>query len=135
VLVEIHPLVREAEEGPRVRDGRFDLKPVADDAVVAHQLRDAARVVPGDLRRIEAVEGAPFLRDAWERPEGGGGISRLMEDGKVFERGGVNFSHVMGEQMPASATAHRPELAGVGEGIRPASLYDELAQKGEEVAA
>ena len=61
---------------------------------------------------LEAIEGAPFLRDAWERPEGGGGISRLMEDGKVFERGGVNFSHVMGEQMPASATAHRPELAG-----------------------
>ena len=61
---------------------------------------------------LEAVEGAPFLRDAWDRPQGGGGISRLIEDGKVFERGGVNFSHVMGEQMPISATAHRPELAG-----------------------
>jgi len=61
---------------------------------------------------LEAVEGAPFLRDAWQRPQGGGGVSRLIEDGKVFERGGVNFSHVMGEQMPASATAHRPELAG-----------------------
>lgn len=61
---------------------------------------------------LEAVEGQPFLRDAWDRPQGGGGISRLIEDGKVFERGGVNFSHVKGEQMPASATAHRPELAG-----------------------
>jgi coproporphyrinogen III oxidase len=61
---------------------------------------------------LEAVEGSPFLRDAWDRPQGGGGISRLIEDGKVFERGGVNFSHVMGEQMPVSATAHRPELAG-----------------------
>ena len=120
---------------------------------------------------LEGIEGAPFLRDAWDRPRGGqqdklppvpspttgvakpvgsggaeqcsansplhprdegdtgslrsglnaatasgrpsgGGISRLIEDGKVFERGGVNFSHVMGEQMPASATAHRPELAG-----------------------
>ncbi|OHC64192.1 MAG: coproporphyrinogen III oxidase [Rhodocyclales bacterium RIFCSPLOWO2_02_FULL_63_24] len=61
---------------------------------------------------LEGIEGAPFLRDEWERPQGGGGISRLIEDGAVFERGGVNFSHVMGEQMPASATAHRPELAG-----------------------
>jgi coproporphyrinogen III oxidase len=64
------------------------------------------------IGELEAVEGAPFLRDAWDRPQGGGGISRLIEDGKVFERGGVNFSHVKGEQMPASATAHRPELAG-----------------------
>ena len=62
--------------------------------------------------KLEAIEGAPFLRDAWDRPQGGGGISRLIEDGKVFERGGVNFSHVMGNEMPVSATAHRPELAG-----------------------
>ncbi|MCX7148734.1 MAG: oxygen-dependent coproporphyrinogen oxidase [Rhodocyclales bacterium] len=61
---------------------------------------------------LEAIEGQPFLRDAWDRPQGGGGISRLIEEGHVFERGGVNFSHVMGEQMPVSATAHRPELAG-----------------------
>ncbi len=61
---------------------------------------------------LEAIEGSPFLRDVWDRPQGGGGISRLIEDGKVFERGGVNFSHVTGDQMPASATAHRPELAG-----------------------
>ena len=61
---------------------------------------------------LEVLEGGPFLRDAWVRPQGGGGISRLIEDGMVLERGGVNFSHVMGEQMPVSATAHRPELAG-----------------------
>jgi coproporphyrinogen III oxidase len=64
------------------------------------------------IGELEGTEGQPFLRDAWDRPQGGGGISRLIEDGKVFERGGVNFSHVKGEQMPASATAHRPELAG-----------------------
>ena len=64
------------------------------------------------IGQLEAAEGAAFLRDAWDRPQGGGGISRLIEDGKAFERGGVNFSHVKGEQMPASATAHRPELAG-----------------------
>ncbi len=64
------------------------------------------------IGELEAVEGQPFLRDAWDRPQGGGGISRLIENGNIFERGGVNFSHVKGEQMPASATAHRPELAG-----------------------
>jgi coproporphyrinogen III oxidase len=64
------------------------------------------------VSELEAADGLPFLRDAWDRPQGGGGISRLVEEGKLFERGGVNFSHVKGEQMPASATAHRPELAG-----------------------
>lgn len=53
-----------------------------------------------------------FVEDQWERSEGGGGRSRVMVDGAVIEKGGVNFSHVYGAQMPASATAHRPELAG-----------------------
>jgi coproporphyrinogen III oxidase len=61
---------------------------------------------------LEAVDGKPFLRDAWERPEGGGGISRLIEEGNVLERGGCNFSHVMGTNLPPSAAAGRPELAG-----------------------
>ncbi len=61
---------------------------------------------------LEAFDGESFRTDSWERPEGGGGVSRLIEDGRFFERGGVNFSHVMGSAMPASATAHRPELAG-----------------------
>ncbi len=55
---------------------------------------------------------ASFATDSWTRPEGGGGISRVISNGAVFEKGGVNFSHVMGETMPASATAHRPHLAG-----------------------
>ena len=64
-------------------------------------------------QRLEAVDGgAAFIRDSWQRPEGGGGISRVISDGKVIEKGGVNFSHVMGDTMPASATAHRPQLAG-----------------------
>ena len=67
-----------------------------------------ARIVAG----LEAVGGESFRRDEWTRPEGGGGLSRLIENGRVLERGGVLFSHVMGERMPASATAHRPELAG-----------------------
>ena len=61
---------------------------------------------------MEAFDGHAFKTDAWERPEGGGGLTRVIEEGSFFERGGVNFSHVMGARMPASATAHRPELAG-----------------------
>ncbi len=62
---------------------------------------------------LEAEDGgAGFIEDTWERAEGGGGRSRVISDGKVIEKGGVNFSHVHGTQMPASATAHRPELAG-----------------------
>jgi coproporphyrinogen III oxidase len=53
-----------------------------------------------------------FRRDEWQRPEGGGGVSLSLEDGNVFERAGVLFSHVSGNALPASATAHRPHLAG-----------------------
>jgi coproporphyrinogen III oxidase len=53
-----------------------------------------------------------FREDQWTREEGGGGRSRVMEDGDVFEKAGINFSHVHGDKLPASATAHRPELAG-----------------------
>lgn len=53
-----------------------------------------------------------FVEDAWTRAEGGGGRTRVLTNGTVIEKGGVNFSHVHGTQMPASATAHRPELAG-----------------------
>jgi coproporphyrinogen III oxidase len=64
------------------------------------------------VNALEAFDGETFRRDEWQRPEGGGGISRLIENGLFFERGGVNFSHVKGTTLPASATAHRPELAG-----------------------
>lgn len=63
--------------------------------------------------KLEAADGkAKFKEDAWTREEGGGGRSRVITDGAVIEKGGVNFSHVHGASMPASATAHRPELAG-----------------------
>ncbi|QYJ89930.1 oxygen-dependent coproporphyrinogen oxidase [Shewanella halotolerans] len=62
---------------------------------------------------LEQLDGeAKFVADSWEREEGGGGTSRVLTKGKVFEQAGVNFSHVTGAAMPASATAHRPELAG-----------------------
>ncbi|WP_417690712.1 oxygen-dependent coproporphyrinogen oxidase [Pseudidiomarina sp.] len=60
----------------------------------------------------EADGGAHFAEESWQREGGGGGRSRVLRDGNVLEQGGVGFSHVFGEQMPASATAHRPELAG-----------------------
>ncbi|END9091667.1 oxygen-dependent coproporphyrinogen oxidase [Yersinia enterocolitica] len=55
---------------------------------------------------------AKFTEENWVREEGGGGRSRVMVKGAVFEQAGVNFSHVSGAALPASATAHRPELAG-----------------------
>ncbi len=53
-----------------------------------------------------------FKEDLWDRAEGGGGRTRVLYDGAIFEQGGVNFSHVFGSKMPASATAQRPELSG-----------------------
>ena len=53
-----------------------------------------------------------FIEDCWQRPEGGGGRSRVLKEGAVFEQAGVGFSDVSGECLPASATAHRPDLAG-----------------------
>jgi coproporphyrinogen III oxidase len=56
--------------------------------------------------------GARFRHDSWERPGGGGGQSRVLAEGKVFEQAGVGFSHVMGDSLPAAASQRRPELAG-----------------------
>jgi coproporphyrinogen III oxidase len=76
--------------------------------VKAYLLGLQARIVEA----LEAVDGKQFIKDVWQRPEGGGGISRLIEEGNVFERGGVGFSHVTGRNLPPSAAANRPELAG-----------------------
>ncbi|HEY8569884.1 oxygen-dependent coproporphyrinogen oxidase [Microbulbifer sp.] len=61
---------------------------------------------------LVAVDGNEFFEDAWEREGGGGGRTRVLENGHVIEKGGVNFSHVHGDKLPPSATAARPELAG-----------------------
>jgi hypothetical protein len=65
---------------------------------------------------LEAFDGDPFLTDAWSRPPGdplqGDGITRLIEQGRFFERGSCNFSHIRGDALPPSATVHRQELAG-----------------------
>lgn len=65
---------------------------------------------------LNEIDATPFVRDAWEKPAGeklqGNGLTMIMEGGPVFERAGCGFSHVTGPQLPASATQHRPELAG-----------------------
>ncbi|KLU16079.1 MULTISPECIES: oxygen-dependent coproporphyrinogen oxidase [Xenorhabdus] len=64
-------------------------------------------------KQLEQLDGqSTFMEDCWQREAGGGGRSRVLTEGKVFEKAGVNFSHISGASMPASATAHRPELAG-----------------------
>ena len=65
-------------------------------------------------KEFEAEDGGYFVEDEWERPQGGGGRTRVLEEGEVIERAGVNFSHVFGDRLPASASARRPHLAGAG---------------------
>ena len=62
---------------------------------------------------LEKADGeGKFYQDEWQREEGGGGRTRVLDKGAIIEKGGVNFSHVFGDKLPGSATAHRPELAG-----------------------
>nr|WP_290222960.1 oxygen-dependent coproporphyrinogen oxidase [Trichocoleus desertorum] len=62
---------------------------------------------------LEQLDGqATFQEDSWDRPEGGGGRSRVMREGRVFEQGGVNFSEVWGSHLPPSVLVQRPEAAG-----------------------
>ena len=64
------------------------------------------------VSRLQSLDGKPFRSDTWTRKQGGGGVSKLIEEGNLFERGGVNFSHVFGNTLPPSASASRPEIAG-----------------------
>ncbi|MFO0520342.1 MAG: oxygen-dependent coproporphyrinogen oxidase [bacterium] len=66
------------------------------------------------VAQLEKADGNVFRRDGWDRPGGGGGLSCVIEGGGLFERGGVNFSHVTGDRLPPSASAGRPEVAGRG---------------------
>ena len=69
----------------------------------------------GICQALELEDGeTSFREDRWERPGGGGGRTRVLEDGPVLEKAGVNFSHVHGDALPASASAQRPQLAGRG---------------------
>jgi coproporphyrinogen III oxidase len=78
------------------------------DRVRAYLIDLQARIVAA----LGDFDGRKILHDEWQRPGGGGGLSCVIEDGNFFERAGVNFSHVVGDRLPASATAARPALAG-----------------------
>ena len=81
----------------------MDIRPVRDYFAALQ-----ARIVAA----LTALEGRPFTTDNWERAEGGGGSTCFIEEGHLFERGGVSFSHVSGSALPPSASASRPQLAG-----------------------
>ncbi|MFM9886656.1 MAG: oxygen-dependent coproporphyrinogen oxidase [Burkholderiales bacterium] len=98
---------------------RYTVDAVNIDAVRAYLTELQARIVAA----LEAIDGTPFQRDAWTRddtagasasPLGGRGAGYVIEEGNLFERGGVNFSDVHGDRLPTSASAARPELAGRG---------------------
>lgn len=84
------------------------LKPVDASAVKGYLNELQNRIT----QAVEKTESVKFRRDAWQRPEGGGGESRVLSDGGVFERAGVSVSHVFGDKMPPSASASRPEISG-----------------------
>ena len=81
-----------------------------DSMAVRNYLVRLQQRICGEMERLDGQQ--TFTRDAWDRPGGGGGDSRVLTEGAVFEQAGVNFSHVLGDKLPPSATAHRPELAG-----------------------
>jgi len=81
--------------------------------VDVRQVRDyytalQARIVSA----LESLDGNSFVADTWERAEGGGGTTCILEEGKLFERAGVGFSHVSGKELPRSASVLHPEIAG-----------------------
>ena len=79
------------------------------DRIKAYLLRLQARICEALLELDDEL--CP-QQDEWRRAGGGGGLSRVLRDGRLFEQGGVNFSHVHGQRLPPAATARRPELAG-----------------------
>jgi coproporphyrinogen III oxidase len=83
-----------------------------DAAAVKRYLRELQNRICGALERLDGTQ--PFRADPWTRADGGGGETRVLAEGAVFERAGVAFSDVSGTALPPSASAHRPELAGRG---------------------
>src|SRR5256885_849836 len=86
---------------------------MSDSATAAASVKDyLSRLHDEITAAVESIDTAKFRRDAWQRAEGGGGESRILSDGAVFERAGVSVSHVFGDKLPPSATLQRPEIAG-----------------------
>ena len=82
---------------------------MADSHAVLHYLQGLQSQI---VDSINQQDGQPFLRDSWQRAEGGGGLSCILENGAVFERAGVAFSQVAGQKLPPAATQAHPEVAG-----------------------
>jgi coproporphyrinogen III oxidase len=82
-----------------------------DPAAVKTYLLGLQQTLCDTLEREDGI--AKFTTDVWTREEGGGGRSRLLAEGALFEKAGVGFSHVNGTRLPPSATAHRPQMAGL----------------------
>src|SRR5882672_5005177 len=103
-----HPLRRHA-----IPQGHWVSRSEAELNVDAQAVHDYfANLQSRIVAALEALEGTGFRTDRWQRPEGGGGVTRVIEEGRVFERGGVNLSRVQGSRLPPSATAARPQFAG-----------------------
>ena len=88
--------------------------PLSSETDVAAVRRYLADLQERITAAVESLDTALFRRDAWQRPGGGGGETRVLGGGDVFERAGVSFSHVFGDQLPQSASNLRPEIAGAG---------------------
>jgi coproporphyrinogen III oxidase len=83
---------------------------IPDLAAAEQWFRELQDRICAEIERADGI--AHFHEDAWQRPEGGGGRTRILRDGAVFEQAGIGFSKVQGATMPSAATAHRPELSG-----------------------
>ncbi|WP_392533237.1 oxygen-dependent coproporphyrinogen oxidase [Nostoc sp. C117] len=88
------------------------LPPTDSQARVSQFMKQLQDEITQALTKLDGV--GKFLEDSWERPEGGGGRSRVLRDGAIFEQGGVNFSEVWGSHLPPSILTQRPEAAGHG---------------------
>ena len=85
------------------------MKDAPDLNAVLEYLEDLQNSICNELSNLDGKE---FREDQWQREEGGGGRSRVLRNGKVFEQAGVNYSRVNGKQLPKAATDQRPELSG-----------------------
>ncbi len=83
------------------------------DEIQAQQVLDYLQGLQNRIvEAVQLIDGKNFLQDSWQRPEGGGGTSCMLEEGNIFERAGIGLSHVLGHRLPPAATAAHPEAAG-----------------------
>jgi coproporphyrinogen III oxidase len=101
-----------SQKPPVVAESSKSLPPTDSQTRVSQFMKQLQDEITQTLTKLDGV--GKFLEDSWERPEGGGGRSRVLRDGAIFEQGGVNFSEVWGSHLPPSILTQRPEAAGHG---------------------